>query len=57
MNFSETPLPGAYVVTLKKIPDHRGFFARAWCRNEFVAHGLSPDVTHLTPKSNWFGVL
>jgi len=47
MNFAQTPLPGAYLVTLKKIPDHRGFFVRAWCRNEFVAQGLNPDVTQV----------
>ena len=43
MEFSETSLNGAYVVQLKRIEDERGFFARAWCREEFVQHGLEPE--------------
>jgi dTDP-4-dehydrorhamnose 3,5-epimerase len=38
--FTETPLPGAYVVDLEKRGDDRGFFARAFCEREFAAHGL-----------------
>ncbi len=40
MIFTETPLPGAYVVDLEKRGDDRGFFARAFCEREFEAHGL-----------------
>ena len=47
MTFSKTPLTGAYVVTLNKIRDERGFFARAWCRDEFIAQGLNPDVAQI----------
>jgi dTDP-4-dehydrorhamnose 3,5-epimerase len=47
MEFSETPLRGAYVVRMKRIEDERGFFARGWCRDEFRAHGLNPDVAQL----------
>jgi dTDP-4-dehydrorhamnose 3,5-epimerase len=39
MIFSETPLPGAYLIDLEKRGDARGFFARAFCRNEFAEHG------------------
>ncbi len=35
MEFTDTPLEGAFLVDLKRIEDHRGFFARAWCRDEF----------------------
>ena len=31
MIFTETPIPGAYVIDLEKRGDDRGFFARA-CR-------------------------
>lgn len=41
MKFQETPLQGAYVIELEKRGDDRGFFARAFCRNEFGDHGLS----------------
>jgi dTDP-4-dehydrorhamnose 3,5-epimerase len=38
--FNETPLSGAYTIDLNKIGDERGFFARLFCQQEFVAHGL-----------------
>jgi dTDP-4-dehydrorhamnose 3,5-epimerase len=41
MVFLETPISGAYVVELEKKQDDRGFFARAFCANEFSAHGLA----------------
>lgn len=44
MIFSETQLPGAYVIELEKRGDARGFFARAFCQREFAAHGL---MTHI----------
>ena len=34
------PLQGAYVIDLQKHEDHRGFFARAWCENEFKDQGI-----------------
>jgi dTDP-4-dehydrorhamnose 3,5-epimerase len=42
MIFTETALPGAYVLDLERLEDERGFFARTWCAREFAAHGLSP---------------
>lgn len=44
MIFTETNLPGAYLVELEKREDERGFFARMFCANEFVEHGLEPAV-------------
>lgn len=40
MNFRETELEGVCIVELERHQDERGFFARAWCKNEFEAHGL-----------------
>jgi dTDP-4-dehydrorhamnose 3,5-epimerase len=42
MIFTETKLPGAYIIDIQKLEDTRGFVARAWCQKEFAAHGLSP---------------
>lgn len=42
MKFIPTPLPGAFLIELEKRGDDRGFFARAYCRNEFRQQGL-PD--------------
>ncbi|MCL4761417.1 MAG: dTDP-4-dehydrorhamnose 3,5-epimerase [Burkholderiales bacterium] len=40
MEFDPVPLAGAYVVRLRKIADDRGYFARAWCADEFRQQGL-----------------
>jgi len=42
--FSETKLKGAFVIDLERREDERGFFARAFCQNEFKSHGLNPVV-------------
>jgi dTDP-4-dehydrorhamnose 3,5-epimerase len=34
----------AWIVDLEPRSDDRGFFSRAFCREEFVRHGLNPDV-------------
>ena len=47
MIFTKTKLPGACVIDLERREDRRGFFARAWCRNEFEAHGLSCNITQI----------
>ena len=40
MIFTETKLAGAFILDLEKRGDHRGFFARTFCANEFEEHGL-----------------
>lgn len=47
MEFTEIKLKGAFVVRLNKIEDHRGYFARGWCQEEFKAHGLNPNMLQL----------
>jgi dTDP-4-dehydrorhamnose 3,5-epimerase len=39
--FLETRLEGAYLIDLDRHSDERGFFARAFCEEEFSQHGLS----------------
>jgi dTDP-4-dehydrorhamnose 3,5-epimerase len=43
MQFQQTSLRGAFVVSLEPFADARGFFARTWCAREFADHGL-PDT-------------
>ncbi len=38
--FTETSLPGAYIIDIARHEDERGFFARSFCEQEFAAHGL-----------------
>ena len=52
MLFTETKLPGAYVIELQKIEDDRGFFARVWCQREFAARGLNPNVVQCNMSFN-----
>jgi dTDP-4-dehydrorhamnose 3,5-epimerase len=40
MFFTETPLQGAYLISLEKREDKRGYFARAFCTQEFSRHKL-----------------
>ena len=49
MIFTETPIPGAYLIDLEKRGDDRGFFARAFCEKEFAAHQL---VTRFVQVNN-----
>ena len=49
MQFNETPLAGAYTIELDKIGDDRGFFARAFCEQEFSEVGL---VSHFVQVNN-----
>jgi dTDP-4-dehydrorhamnose 3,5-epimerase len=44
MQFRRLPLPGARLVDLEPIEDERGFFARAWCPDEFGREGLDTRV-------------
>ncbi|MGH8907177.1 MAG: dTDP-4-dehydrorhamnose 3,5-epimerase [Egibacteraceae bacterium] len=43
MRFTATAVQGVAVVEIDRISDDRGFFARAWCRDEFARHGLNAD--------------
>jgi len=43
MIYSATPIPGAFVIDLEPRRDHRGLFARAWCRADGAARGLNMD--------------
>ena len=49
MIFIETPLKGAFMIDLEKHGDERGFFARAYCEQEFGKKGL---VTRFVQVNN-----
>jgi dTDP-4-dehydrorhamnose 3,5-epimerase len=42
--FIETKLKGAFSIKPERHEDERGFFARTFCREEFTAHGLNPNM-------------
>lgn len=52
MIFHETKLKGAFIVDLDKKEDERGFFARAFCQEEFETNGLCPRVVQASLAYN-----
>jgi dTDP-4-dehydrorhamnose 3,5-epimerase len=47
MHFTETPLPGAYLIEIAKIGDERGFFGRSWCSKEMAQAGLAASIAQI----------
>jgi dTDP-4-dehydrorhamnose 3,5-epimerase len=43
MLFHELAVGGAFLIEPERKKDERGFFARAWCREEFAAQGIRCD--------------
>jgi dTDP-4-dehydrorhamnose 3,5-epimerase len=52
MIFTETRLKGAFIIDLDRREDERGFFARAFCQNEFRDRGLKPVIVQANIASN-----
>ena len=44
MLFTETKLPGAFVIDPQRFEDVRGYFTLSWSEAEFSARGLNPRV-------------
>lgn len=52
MIFTETALAGAFIIDIERREDERGYFARAFCRNEFAQHGLEPVIAQCNVAFN-----
>lgn len=52
MLFQPTNLADAYLIQVETITDDRGFFARAWCVEEFAAHGLDTTLVQCNLSFN-----
>jgi dTDP-4-dehydrorhamnose 3,5-epimerase len=52
MKFTETTLPGAFVIDLEPRYDERGFFARSFCRDEFAKRDLHVDFVQCNISFN-----
>jgi dTDP-4-dehydrorhamnose 3,5-epimerase len=52
MIFTPTALAGAYLVDIEERRDDRGFFARAFCTEEFAAQGLVTTVVQTNLSFN-----
>jgi dTDP-4-dehydrorhamnose 3,5-epimerase len=52
MNFTETGIPGAYLLRPERFEDERGFFARTWSEEEFAARGLEGRLSYTAASWN-----
>lgn len=52
MKFMPLPLQGTFLIEPEPVADERGFFARTFCREEFSAHNLNPDLVQCSISFN-----
>ncbi len=52
LKFIETKIKGVFLITIEKIEDDRGFFARTWDRQEFKNHNLVCDFVQSSISFN-----
>ncbi len=52
MIFKALPLSGAYLIEPERLADDRGFFARTFCRREFMEQGLKTDLVQCNISFN-----
>ena len=58
MQFLQTQLSGVWLIEAEPARDHRGFFARTFCTDEFARHGLVASfVQHSISHSSRRGTL
>jgi dTDP-4-dehydrorhamnose 3,5-epimerase len=58
MKFTRLPIDGAFLIELEPRVDSRGSFARAFCRREFEAAGISFEVVQCNlARTNQAGVV
>ena len=52
MKFSPVNVEGAFIIELSPFSDDRGFFARAYCENEFMEHGIGVHMVQANMSYN-----
>lgn len=52
MIFTPAALQDAFIIDVEKREDARGFFARAWCADEFTQHGLNTQLAQASISFN-----
>jgi dTDP-4-dehydrorhamnose 3,5-epimerase len=50
--FEETKLSGAFIISVEKREDERGFFGRAWCLRELEEHGIFKNFVQANVSFN-----
>jgi dTDP-4-dehydrorhamnose 3,5-epimerase len=54
VKFLAAPIPDAYIIEPERLEDERGFFARTYCRDEFLSRGLNPHFVQCSISHNRF---
>ena len=52
VRYTDTLIPGAFLVDIEPLTDERGFFARTVCREEFARRGASADFLQQSVSFN-----
>jgi dTDP-4-dehydrorhamnose 3,5-epimerase len=52
VRFTETRLPGVWIVDIEPLTDERGYFARTFCVREMAERGLRTDVAQCSFSVN-----
>ncbi len=52
MKFSETHLPGVFIIDIEPIHDERGMFARCWCKKTMQQQGLLTELSQCSISFN-----
>jgi len=52
MKFNALDMQGAFMIETERLEDERGFFARTYCRREFIRFGLNPDIAQCNISYN-----
>jgi len=52
VNFRQTPVVDAWEIEIEPIGDHRGWFARTFCRDEFTTRGINSSVAQCSTSFN-----
>jgi dTDP-4-dehydrorhamnose 3,5-epimerase len=52
MKFTQTNLPGSFIIDPHRHDDPRGFFTRTWSRREFLENGCDPDLLECNVSFN-----
>lgn len=52
MRIEEQSIAGLYLITLERSRDDRGYFARTYCRDTFVRHGLEDCANQCSVSHN-----
>jgi dTDP-4-dehydrorhamnose 3,5-epimerase len=52
MIFTPTRIADVFEIQIEPKTDERGFFARSWCQDEFLSHGLNPRLVQCNISFN-----